>query len=312
MSAKFTEEKKQDVNAASDGGEKDRPVNPAEIEVPASLPVLPVHGFVFFPGMGFPLNISNEVSRKLIDDAVVGERLIAIVSHKPEIEEKDRPKDHELFRVGVMGYIHKMVKNDQNIYQVLISAVRRLRILEYLDTSPYLTAKVEAIPSDFANDTELDALILHLQGQFKKLVELTGAPGELLMTVNSINDPFQIAYLVSSQLNLDLAEEQHLLEISNIKVLLNRVARNLNKRLETLEVAGEIQKSVKEDTDSRQREFFLRQQLKAIRKELGEDDENVEIRELEAKIAEAPLSEEARETAAKELNRLKRISPSSP
>jgi len=292
--------------------EKQR-VNPAGLEVPETLPVLPVHGFVFFPGMGFPLNIRNPASRSLIDAAVVGNRILAIVARRPDAEEKDPPGRDELYRVGVMGYIHKMVKGDDEVYQVLMSAVRRIRITGFTESDePYLVARVEPVASEFESDTETDALILHLRGQFRKLVDMSGAPSELLMTVNAIKDPFQIAYLIASQLNLELAEEQNILEIDDLKELLNRVARHLNRHLETLEMAGEIQKAVKEDMDAKQRDFFLRQQLKAIKKELGEDDENVEITELEEKIAEARLSEEARAAADRELGRLKRIPPSSP
>ena len=288
------------------------PVNPAELAVPEILPVLPLHGFVFFPGMGFPLQISHPASRQLIDEALLKDRLVAIVAHgKQPGEEKEVTVDH-LYDIGVLGFVHKLIKSEDGNYQVLMSAVKKLRIIKYLGKDPYFKAKVEIIPMVAAGDKEEEALLLNLRNEFKKLVELSNLPGDLQTTINSLSNPFHAAYLVVSQLNLELIKEQEFLEIGDVKELLQKAAVELNNRLETVEMSQAIQKSIKADMDDKQREFFLRQQLKAIKKELGEDQENLELEELKKRVAEAKLSEEARQTAEKEVNRLARISPSSP
>ncbi|MDG4476612.1 endopeptidase La [Thiovibrio frasassiensis] len=287
--------------------------DPATLPVPEILPVLPLHGFVFFPGMGFPMNILHPASQQLIDDAILKDRLLAIVSHKKAGEEKqERVEPQHLYRVGVLGYIHKLVKVREGGYHVLISAIKKLELVEYVQEEPYLKARVAIVPMAIEEDKEVEALELNLRTQFKKLADLVLLPSELVTTIDSLSDPFYISYLVISQLNLTPVEEQALLEIGPGKELMHRTARELNKRIETAEMSQEIQKSIKEDTDDKQREFFLRQQLKAIRKELGEEEENLDLKELREKLAETELPEEAKKTAEKELDRLARISPSSP
>ena len=287
-------------------------VNPAELPIPEELPVLPLNDFVFFPGMGFPLQISNEHSRKLIDDALLKDRLIVVVSHMRASENEKGPLSDHLFSIGVVCYIHKLIKSQENFYQVVMSAVKKIRILEFTAREPYLKAKVEVIDMKVIEDKEVEAHVLNLRNQFKKLVTLSKLPPELYVTVMAITDPFHIGYLIASQLNLALEEEQAILEIDELKDMLRRVAGELAKRLETVEMSNQIQKAVKEDMDEKQREFFLRQQLKAIRKELGEDDENADINDLKKRVEEAKLGEEPRKAAEKELDRLARIPPSSP
>jgi len=299
---------------ASPEKKESRSLNPADLPVPEVLPVLPLHGFVFFPGMGFPLSIQHPASQKLIDEAILKDRLVGIVTHKAGENEKEEVVDPEhLYDVGVLGYIHKLVKGpEQGGYHVLVSAIKKLKFLGFTQSSPFMMAKVEVIPMDFEEDKELEAMLLNLRTQFKKMSQLVSLPPELLMTIESLDNPFYIAYLIISQLNLNTQEEQELLEIEPIKQLLLKTARELNKRLETAEMSQEIQKNIKEDMDEKQREYFLRQQLNAIRKELGEDEENLDLKELREKLAKAELGEEAKKTAEKELDRLARISPSSP
>lgn len=290
-------------------------INPLELPVPEVLGVLPLHNFVFFPGMGFPLQIANEPSKKLIDDALLHDRMIAAVSIKPEsdVDNEEGFDTSKLYGVGVVCYIHKKIQAEEGFYQVLMSAVKKLRILEYTGREPFLTARVAVEEPQVPKDKEVDALILAIQTQFEKLVLQTPLPKELVMTLKGLSDPFHVAYLVVSQLNLPLDEEQQFLAINDVKELLRRCASDLNKRLETVEMSQAIQKSVKEDMDEKQREFFLRQQLKQIKKELGEDeDTNVELEELKKKLAATMMGEEPRKTAEKEIERLGKIPPSSP
>ena len=292
---------------------QEKPVDPLTLPVPDELPILPLHGFVFYPGMGFPLQVGSESSKKLVDDALLGDRMVGLVPGRTEKAATEELGAEDLYQVGVIGYIHKLTKADEGFYQVLISGTKRIKIIEFTQLEPYLQARVEELPMEIRENKKIEALILNIRNQFQKLVKLTQLPPEMLATVNALSDPFHIAYLVTSQLNLKIDEEQKIIEIQDLDELLHQVARHLNNRLETAEMSDELQKSMKKDMDKKQREFFLRQQLQAIRKELGEGDEDkVEIRELRERAAEKKLSEEAREVVDKELARLERISPSSP
>jgi len=288
-------------------------VDPLSLQVPEILPILPLHGFVFYPGMGFPLQIGSDSSKKLIDDALLGDRMIGLIPSRKEISGNEDITAEDLYRVGIIGYIHKLTKADEGYYQVLVSGTRKIETVEFLQQEPYIKARVLEIPMEMVEDKKIEALVLNIRNQFQKLVELTKLPKEMLATVNALADPFHIAFLVTSQLNLKIEEEQEVLELQVLEELLHRVARELTKRLETVEMSNELQASFKKDMDSKQREFFLRQQLKAIRKELGEgDEEKVEVKELRERVAEKKLSDEAQKVVNKELARLERISPSSP
>ncbi len=286
--------------------------DPYQMDVPSELPVLPLHGFVFFPGMGFPLQVKNESTKKLVDDILLGDRLLALVTHKPLEEKPEKVKPEHLYSVGVMGYIHKLVKNEDQSYQILTTGIKTIQIGEYTQTEPYFQASVAAVERTRETGKDMNAHILSLRTQFKKLAELTRMPQEITLTVDSLSDPFYIAYFIASMLSLRVEQEQKLLETFDLRELVNKVSRSLSESLETAEMSEQIQKSAKEDMTKKQREYYLRQQLEAIRKELGEDQENPEIAELRKRLEEAELTEEAKETAEKELKRLERIQPSSP
>jgi len=303
----------EEINQATPGAKEQIAADPEKLAVPTILSILPLQGFVFFPGMGFPLQVSHKGSKTLIDDALVKDRLIAMVAHRPMKGKQDDlvPADH-LFKVGTMGYIHKIIKDRDGVYQVLVSAIRKIRVLEVIQNDPYHIGRVEPISMETEESQELEALILNLRTQFKKMAELLQLPEELIMTIMSLQNPYHIGYLAGSQLNLSLEEEQKLLEYDKANDLLKKVTLEVTKKLETLEVSKEIQKNIKEDIDKKQREFFLRQQLKAIRKELGEGDENVDLDDLRKKMKKVALPKEAKATVEKEMDRLARIPSSSP
>ena len=289
-------------------------MDPSQLEVPALLPILPLHGFVFYPGMGFPLQVSSDSSKQLIDDTLLGDRMIGLVpSRREQTRDDDILGPEDLYSIGVVGYLHKLNKAQEGYYQILVSGTKKIAITEFVDSQPYLKAKVSEIPMEIVEDKKIEALVLTIRTQFQKLVGATELPQELVATINSLANPFYIAYLVSSQLNLKIDMEQEILEITPLHDLLHRVATELAKRLETVEMSNQLQASMKKDMDERQREFFLRQQLQAIRKELGEgDDDKVELKELKEKVAEKGLTKQAKAVVDKELSRLERIPPSSP
>ncbi len=293
---------------------KQTKVDPTKLEVPNFLPILPLHGFVFYPGMGFPLQVASESSQQLIDDALLGDRMIGLVpSHNEAIKDAERVHWDDLYRIGVVGYIHKLTKSKEGYYQVLVSGTRKIALTNFLEEEPYLRAEVKEVPMESMEGKNIEALQYNIREQFQKLVGATELPQELHTTVNTLTNPFYVAYLVSSQLNLKIDIEQEILEVEPLDELLHRVAKELNLRLETVEMSNKLQESMKKDMDGRQREYFLRQQLQAIRKELGEgEDDKVEVKELRERVAEKELTKEAKEVVEKELVRLERISPSSP
>ncbi|ADW17219.1 ATP-dependent protease La [Desulfobulbus propionicus DSM 2032] len=289
-------------------------LDPSQLELPETLPILPLHGFVFYPGMGFPLQVSSETSKQLIDDILLGDRMMGLVpSRREQTRDEDVLGPDDLYQVGVVGYLHKLNKAPEGYYQILVSGTKKFAISAFVDSQPYMRAKVVEVPMEIVENKQIEALLFNIRTQFQKLVGATELPQELVATINSLANPFYVAYLVSSQLNLKIEMEQEILEITPLHDLLHRVAMELAKRLETVEMSNQLQASMKKDMDERQREFFLRQQLQAIRKELGEgDDDKVEVKELKEKVAEKGLSPQARAVVDKELVRLERIPPSSP
>ncbi|MCL1980150.1 MAG: endopeptidase La [Proteobacteria bacterium] len=291
-----------------------RKMDPSELVIPEILPILPLHGFVFYPGMGFPLQLSSDASKQLIDDALLGDRVIGLVpSRREQSANDDALTPDDLYQVGVVGYLHKLNKAPEGFYQILVSGTKKFAISEFVESASYLRAKVAEVEMEMVEDQKIEVLLFNIRTQFTKLVSATELPQELVATIHSLTNPFYVAYLVSSQLKLKLEKEQEILEITPLHDLLSQVARELAKRLETVEMSNQLQASMKKDMDERQREFFLRQQLQAIRKELGEgDDDQVEVKELKEKVAEKGLTPQARTVAEKELARLGRIPPSSP
>lgn len=306
-------EKEQQRTDKHSGKQPEKKIDPTSLAVPEILPILPLNGFVFFPGMGFPLQVADDSSKQLIDAAIIGERMIGLVTTKDQVAEgTGHFSENDLCRVGVIGYIHKISKEKEGYYHVMVSGTKRIEIVKIVETTPYHQATVRELPMVWNESPQGQAMILSLRTQFAKLVQLTELPKELAATLNALDNPFHISYLVTSQLNLKVEEEQEILEINDFELLLERIMMELSKRLETVETSHKLQESVKKDIDGRQREFFLRQQLEAIRKELGEDGEKVEVKELREQFAAKSLPEATRKVVEKELVRLERISPSSP
>jgi ATP-dependent Lon protease len=206
-----------------------------------------------------------------------------------------------------------MAKTQDNRAQLLVQGLSRFKILEFMDSKPYLQAKVEMIPEVETKDTETEALVANIINLFTRIAELSpGLPPEIGVMAKSIQDPGTLADMISSTINSTPEEKQKILELIDINERLKEVTRMANHQLEILELGNKIQTQVKGDIDKSQREYYLRQQLKAIREELGEkDDSSVEVEDYRKKIAEKNLPEEAAKEAERELNRLSRMHPSS-
>lgn len=279
-----------------------------KLVIPNELPILPLRGTVAYPDLVMPLVVGREKSVLLVDEAMSKDRIIGILTQKnPDIED---PGVEDLYTVGCVATIMKMVKMVDGSQRVVIQGICRFKLIEFTAREPYLKAKILPIFEDYQKDIEIDAMYINLKSLYKKAVEM--APylsSELAQIAQKIESPGNLADLIASTINISVAEKQDILERIDLKDRLKMVTILLNRELETLELSSRIQSNVKEGIDRTQREYFLREQLKAIQKELGEtDDKFAEIEELRKKIAEAKMPPEVQKVAEKELDRLSKMS----
>ncbi len=251
-------------------------------------------------------------SVKLVDDAMANDRLIGLVVSSKS-EENSATSKEDMAAVGTSALILKMAKTQDNRTQLLVQGLSRFRIDSYTAEDPYLKARTSLIKDVEVKGTETEALTSNLVSQFSRVIELSpGLPPEIGQMAKSIQEPGTLADMVASTINATPEEKQKVLEQENVKERLKVATRLVNHQLDILELGNKIQSQVKGDMEKSQREYYLRQQLKAIKEELGETDETtVEIDEYRAKIEEKNLPEEARKEADRELDRLSRMHPSS-
>ncbi len=288
------------------------PMENDEPRLPEILPILPLFDAALFPKMVLPLVVMQGDSVKLVDEAMAKDRIIGlIVSKKPE--GKSTPGQEDFARVGTSALILKMAKSNDNRMQLLVQGLSRFKIKSFENGKPYFRARVELIRDVEKKDNETEALMANILSQFERVVELSpGLPPEIGQMARTIQEPGTLADMIASTINSTPEEKQVVLEIEDVKKRLKQVTRLLNHQLEILELGYKIQSQVKGDMDKSQREYYLRQQLKAIKEELGEKDEaSVEIDEYRAKIEAKNLPEDARKEAERELDRLSRMHPSS-
>jgi ATP-dependent Lon protease len=293
------------------GTDKEEKGKEEKIVVPNELPVLPLRGTVLYPDLILPIMVGRKKSVKLIDDAMDGDRIIGIITQKrSEIEE---PKESDLYSVGVAALILRMIRELDGSQRVIVQGVSRIKVKEYSQKDPYFKVKCDTIEENYVPGVEIDALVMNLKNLFQRAVEL--APyltAELGTMVNNIKSAAILSDLVASNLNISTAEKQSILETFDVRERLTRVHLHLNKEIQVLELGNKIQSQVKEDMDRTQREYYLREQMKAIKKELGElDEHSTEIKELREKIKKAKMPPDALAAADKELDRLAKIPPAS-
>lgn len=285
---------------------------PSAAEIPTVLPVLPLFDAVIFPKMVFPLVVMQTNSVRLIDETMAKDRVIGLVLANKQLNAEMNP-DEDLNKVGVSAQIIKMAKAEENKSQILVQGMSRFRIETFEATDPYLKARVTHFEDLGEKTTETEAMMTNIISQFGKMLKLSpNLPQELGSMIRTLQEPGTLADMVASTLNVPLPEKQAVLEIQDFNERLKRVMAMLNHQMEILELGHKIQTQVKGDMDKKQREYYLRQQLKAIREELGETDEtNVEVEEYRTKINESNLPEEVQKEAERELKRLERMHPSS-
>ena len=274
---------------------------------PATLPILPLKETVVFPESMTPLAIGQERSVKLIENVVSGERLLALVTVKNE--EADAPGWDDLYDVGTAAVVHKMIKVPDGTLRILVQGLRRIRLERRVQTDPYLVGEFSELPDVLEESREVEALTRNVQGLFARVIGLVPyLPEELQIAAANVEDPSALCNLVASTLRLKTEEKQKLLELDDVHARLREISAILNRELEVFELGSKIQSQVQEEMEKGQREFFLRQQLKAIQEELGEGDaEQAEINELRARFAEMDLPEDARKAADRELARLEKL-----
>jgi len=273
------------------------------------LPVLPLKETVVFPESMTPLAVGQERSVRLIDDVVSGERMLALFT--VEDEEADPPGWSDLYRVGTVAVVHKMIKVPDGTLRILVQGVQRVRLVQALEDDPYLVAELEDLPEIVSDSPEVEALTRTVQQQFAQIIGMTPyLPEELQLAAANVDDPTALTHLIASTLRLKTAERQELLETAEVEERLRRIASILGREVEMSELGSKIQSQVASEIDKGQREFFLRQQLKAIQEELGEtDDHQAEINELLEQLEAKNLPEHVAKAATREVSRLERLPP---
>lgn len=284
-----------------------------EIEIPDTLPVLPIRDIVVFPYMILPLFVGREMSIRSIDHALNSNRMIMLLTQKDlNIE---NPTTDDLFTVGTVGIIMRMLKLPDERVKILIQGLTKARVLSFNQTEPMFMAAIERIPDQKIEEIsiEIEALIRTVKEQLDKAVSLGKAIlPDIMVVVENLSDPGRLADLVASNLGLKTEQAQEILEIDDPVTRLKKISDILSREIELLLVQQKIQTEARGEIDKTQREYFLREQLKAIQKELGEIDERAEeIKEFRKKIEEAKMPEKVMKEAEKQLRRLEKMHPDS-
>ena len=280
------------------------------VEIPAELSVLALRGAMLYPYMVLPIHVGRGKSRQLIDDVAVGPRILAVAAQFDEKEEDPKPGD--LHGTGTACRILRLMKLPDGTFRVLIQGLKRVRLTEYTAEEPYLKARVEEFADEGGDSAEVGALANTAKELFRRLVGIANAlSDDLLVALDAITDPARLADFIGANLLISIEDKQKILDAGNVADRLKIVNDLIGHELGVAEIQKEIQGKVKESIGEKNREAILRQQMEAIRSELGEDDaRSGEIDELREKIEAAGMPEEALEAATKELDRLARMHPS--
>jgi ATP-dependent Lon protease len=291
---------------------EDPSIGDRPLSIPAELPVLPLRDTVLFPNSFMPLAVARESSVRLIDDAIANGKLIAVFTQRDASVEE--PGREDLYGVGTATHIHKMFKLPDGSLRLIVQGLQRLTLDEIRGTQPYLRGRVHAAEEDTndADRLEIDALARNIKTNFQQVVSLSPLLSDDLQTLaTNIAEPGRLADFIASSLStISTAVKQEVLETLDIRARMDNLNRILIKELEVLELGSKIQSQVQSEVGKNQREYFLREQLKAIQKELGEgDDQTKEIEELNEKIEAVGMPEAVKKEALRELDRLSKMPP---
>jgi len=283
-----------------------------ELNIPnKEIPILPLRDIVVFPGITVPITVGKPASVKLVDDVSIGGKVCGLVLQKKTTNKE--PQYENLYKIGTLARIVKMFKLPTNTVYLLAQGMERIEITKFLQKEPYIKAQINIIKEERKPNTpEIEARMRNLLSQFQKAVSLSPKipQEESYITAINIKEPGRLADFIIANLSLTIQEQQDILETLDPMERLDKAAKFLNKELEVLMLQSKIQEETKSKLGKAQREYFLRQQLESIKKELGEESENaVEIKELKKQIEEAGMSEEAKKEAKRELSRLEKLPP---
>ena len=283
----------------------DRPLN-----LPDELPILPLRDTVLFPNSFMPLAVARESSVRLIDEAISGGKLIGVFTQRDATIEE--PQQGDLYSIGTASHIHKMFKLPDGSLRLIVQGLARLHLDEVSAVKPYLRAHVSLAPETGADaeHLEIDAMLRNIRTNFQQVVSLSPLLSDDLQTLSTnITDPGRLAdFIASSLTTINTGVKQEVLETRDVRMRLDTLNRILIKELEVLELGSKIQSQVQSEVGKNQREYFLREQLKAIQKELGEgDDQTREVEELRDKIEAAGMPESVKKEALRELDRLSKM-----
>ena len=282
---------------------------PVATELPETLPVLPLKDSVPFPDTLTPLAVGQERSVELINDVLGGNRMLVMVASRNG--DIDNPGPDELYRVGVAGTVARMIKVPDGTLRILVHGSQRVKLEDFVKTEPYLVARISELPDKQTDSPEIEALFRNVQTTFSMIIEeVPYLPEELQIAVANLDDPAELAHMIAGALRIKTEERQELLEELDLAKRLRRLSELLARELELISIGTKIQSQVASEIDKGQREFFLRQQLKAIQEELGEVDEpEAEANELREQVEAANLPETALKQAERELQRFERLPP---
>jgi ATP-dependent Lon protease len=290
--------------APAQGGAQD-----SAFEVPEELPILPLRGAVLYPLTVSPLVVTEARSIKLVDEAALSKRPIGMVAVKEDDIEEKEVEPENLHDVGTVAVIMGLRKAPDGTIFLIAQGMERIRVREFIQTEPYLVARVEAAPDQVEETIELKALMRSVSEAVSRLVSLMPqVPSEVVMAIAGIDDARQLAYAVAVNLRLEMADAQEILALDNIRDKLHKLMTLLEREIEVMELGRKIRTEAQSEMEKVQREYYLREQLKAIKKELGEEDEQgLEVEEYRRKIAEAGMPEEVEKEARRELDRLAKM-----
>jgi ATP-dependent Lon protease len=282
------------------------------VEIPDTLPILPLRNSVLFPGAIIPIDVGRRKSVRLVEDAIAKERPVIGILTQKDARTED-PGSGDLYMVGCAARILKVIKLAKDNFSVILQGVSRFEVSAFDGNEPFLSAKIRSVPDPTSSDVELDALVMNLKDIAKRVVKLMPElPKEAGALVDSVTEAGHLADLITSHLELEVGEKQDVLETFDLKTRTRKVLQFLSRQLEVLKVRERINTQVQEEMGRNQREYVLRQQLKAIKEELGElDDGGGDLDEFGEKITKAKMPEEAEKVAKKQLDRLKGMQPSS-
>ncbi len=278
-----------------------------QAEMPKIVALMPLRGMLVYPMAALPLRVAQPRSLRLIEDAVSSKVQIGLIASK--VADKEEPTPDDIYRTGTVGTIVRHFKGPDGVLNMIVQGNERFRVVEILSTEPYITARIEPSPEPWEMSIEIEAMRRNVKEIFAKISELRqDMPDELAQMIQNIDDPRQLTYAAATYMRMDMNDAQQLLEMDGLPNKMLFMLQLLNKELEVLQLGQKIQTQARSEMEKMQREYYLREQIKAIQKELGEaDEQQIEINTFREKIAASGMNEEARREAERELDRLSKL-----